>query len=300
VAPRVDAILVSWNSGALLPRCLEALRVQTLPEVAPLLVDNGSADDSVARFRAACPGAPVIANPGNRGFAAACNQGIAATEAELILLLNTDCFLEPDYLETLVEHLAGHPGLGGVQGKYLRADAPGRIDSLGLRLRPWGPAKDIARGRPDPRTTEPFAVDGLCAAAALYRRRALADVAEAGAVFDADFGSYYEDVDLSLRLRAHGWQLACVPAARALHVRGAAAHPQMDRLALRNKYFALIKNLPARALVARAPLILGFELLKCGRFLLTSRASLKGYADVARDLPLFLRKRAGAQRALRP
>src|SRR5207302_10072520 len=77
-APRVAAVVVSWNSLALLPVCLASLRDQTVALAEVVVVDNGSADGSVDWLRAQ-EDVTLVANGENRGFAVANNQGIAAT-----------------------------------------------------------------------------------------------------------------------------------------------------------------------------------------------------------------------------
>ena len=86
-------MIVTYNSEHVIGGCLEAL-AKMAPEVAPLVVDNGSSDASVGRARR--DGAEVIANSENRGFAAAVNQGFLATSADFVLVLNPDvCLTSP-------------------------------------------------------------------------------------------------------------------------------------------------------------------------------------------------------------
>lgn len=289
----LSIILVSWNSSRFLDRCLGKLLAQTGSRAEVILIDNGSEDDSIDRFLTRCPQGLAVRNPSNLGYAEANNQGIRASQGNLVLFLNTDCFLDPGYLSVLRKRLETHPELAGVQGMYLREDDPLLVDSMGLLVRRSGVAKDLGAGAPPPPNPDFRVVDGLCCAAALFRREALETIRRGDDYFDRDFGSYYEDVDLALRLRNAGWTVACDPNATARHVRGGSQRDPaaMHRLALRNKYFTLIKNTTSLDLARRLPFVLGWEALKAPYFLLTSPRVLAGYLDVMRDFRLFWEKK---------
>src|SRR5580700_4530392 len=97
---RVAIVIVTYNSAAEIGGCLDALK--GLPEVEVLVVDNASAD--ATREAVATRGVRLIANPANAGFAAAVNQGVRATTAPLVLLLNPDAHLVKG-LEAMAELL---------------------------------------------------------------------------------------------------------------------------------------------------------------------------------------------------
>ena len=82
------AIIVTFNSEAVIGPCLDCL-AKMAPDVKPIIVDNASTDGTLERVRERAH-VHAIANPENRGFAAAVNQGISACEAEFLLLLNPD------------------------------------------------------------------------------------------------------------------------------------------------------------------------------------------------------------------
>ena len=114
--PRVAIVIVTHNSGSEIGGCLDAL--QGLTEVEVLVVDNASADATADEVE--LRGARLIANLKNAGFAAAVNQGVRATTAPLVLLLNPDAHLVSglDALATRLET----PGTGAVGGMLIGAD----------------------------------------------------------------------------------------------------------------------------------------------------------------------------------
>lgn len=289
----VSVVLVTWNSGKYLNKCLSHLRGQTFTAYELVVVDNGSSDNSLEIVAKYFPASKIIENDENVGFSVANNQGINASVGDYVFLLNTDCYLEPDYLDRLVKFLESNNKIVGVQGKLLLDSDHSKIDSLGINIKMSGVAKDIMQGQIDDNYTEPFKVDALCAAAALYRKSALDEIRQPDGYFDPDFFSYYEDVDLGLRLKKKAGSLMCLPTAIAYHVRGGAQKDKnkMDRLSLRNKYFSIIKNMPAVEIFLKIPIILGWEVIKFIKFLFTSPKVLFGYVDIIRDLKLFISKR---------
>src|SRR6185369_249029 len=110
-------VIVTYGNLAFNRTCLESILTRTAwPSIELVFVDNASADGTrewLERERAACPvSMKVIANAGNRGFAAAVNQGLAAAEGEFLCLLNNDTAVTEGWLSALVGHLEGDPGLG--------------------------------------------------------------------------------------------------------------------------------------------------------------------------------------------
>src|SRR5215471_6802191 len=99
---RAGIVIVTFNSGDEIGPCLDAA-IATGAEV--IVVDNASNDETVAQIRR--KEVTLIANPENRGFAAAVNQGIRAIRADFVLLLNPDTVLKTG-IEPLVEACANH------------------------------------------------------------------------------------------------------------------------------------------------------------------------------------------------
>lgn len=299
----VSIIVVTWNSRLHLPRCLESIRRQTYRDYDLTVIDNASQDGSPEFIQTQCPGAVLIRNKENTGFAKACNQGIIRSHAEAVLILNPDVFPEPTFLEELVTFLAKHPRYGAVGGKLLlyKEGVPSRtIDSTGLFLSATFRARDRGnleedRGQYDREGT----VFAVCGAAALFRRTALEQAVRSGQYFDEDFFAYYEDLDLGWRLRQAGFESGYTPRAVAFHVRGGSAgeakffrkDPWRQRLTMRNRYFMLVKNLTWSKALVSLPLLLLTEaalfLYCCTR----ARHLLSVYGQVSRNLTRLRKKR---------
>jgi GT2 family glycosyltransferase len=300
-AARSAAVVIpSWNSRELLPRCLGSLRDQGA-EIELLVVDNGSADGSVAYLEA--EGVPHVSLPRNLGFAAAVNLGAARTESEAILVLNADTMLEPDCLGHLLDALAADASLGGVQPRILQLEAgapdlaSARLYSAGQALTRDGRAVETGAGGLQGAWLEPREVFGVCGAACLLRRELFTDLGG----YDESYFSFYEDVDLNVRARIAGRKFGYVPAAVVWHVGNASwsegfRRPAAEnaRLVARNRLATQAKFMPARTL----PRIVAVEsgaLLRAARqrrFAATGRGKL----EAVRRLPSLLRERRSLRR----
>ncbi len=218
-------VIVNYNAGNWLPRCVEAVAESAGP-VEIIVVDNASTDDSVERLCAALPMAArveVVRNTANTGYARACNQGAAQTEAFTLVFLNPDCIVESDTLAILRRALdedsrAGLAGAlildpGGSEQRAVRRrlPTPGRALSTLSGLERLGVGGINAAS--DPLPAHPVEVEAVSGALLCLRRQAF----DAVGGFDEDYFLHCEDLDLFVRLRAGGWKLLLVPAARAMH-----------------------------------------------------------------------------------
>jgi GT2 family glycosyltransferase len=230
--------IVSFQTRDLLERCLLSVRATgPLPTV---VVDNGSTDGSVELVRTRFPEARLIVNESNRGYGAAANQAIAASDTPAVLLLNSDTEIEPGAPAALGGYLARHPRVAVVGPRLVNADGslqpstlcfPSPADMLlgdtglhllvrrlpGVRerfLRTW--AHDDARRVPWVR------------GAALAIRRSAFDAVGG---FDERYFMYWEEVDLCRRLGAAGYETHFAPVTDVRHVRSASTgrHPAAMR-----------------------------------------------------------------------
>lgn len=255
---RVSVVVVSYETREDLLGCLRSIEAHAELPVETVVVDNASRDGSPQAVREAFPAVRVIENAVNVGFGAANNQGIRATAAPLVLLLNSDAELRPAALPALVAALEARPDAAVAGPRTL--DADGRVQpSFGpqLTLASEWRQRRLVRGalRRDPSVLEevtrraaaaqePFWVSASC----LLARRAALDAVGG---FDEGFFLYEEDVDLCARLRQAGWRILYTPAAEVVHHGGrsmraapAAARLAYDRSHLR--YYAKHASAPAR------------------------------------------------------
>jgi GT2 family glycosyltransferase len=244
--PFVSVIIVNFNGKRFLADCLDSLATQTYPlaRFEIILVDNGSADDSVDFVQSHYPSVRVHATGVNLGFAGGNNAGFLAARGELLALLNNDTVVEPRWLEALVAAMTQGDRIGAVASKILLKHDPSRINSVGLDLyrTGWGADRgylQVDEGQFD----EPAEVFGACGASVLLSRAMLDDIG----LFDERFFMYYEDLDLAWRARRRGWSIRYTPASVVYHVHcgsSGEASPFFVYHVERNRAFVHLKNAP--------------------------------------------------------
>lgn len=176
-----------------------------------LVVDNASSDGTAALLAERYPSVRVLTSPVNAGFAGGVAVALDQVTTPLVVLLNNDAVVRPGWLAALLtafDDLA----VAGVTSRLLLPD--GRVNSAGGTLTRNGYGHDVGYGEPDgPAFDTPVEVAYGCGAAFALRTAA---VREVGGV-DPRFFLYYEDVDLSWRLRLAGYRIVYAPAAVVVH-----------------------------------------------------------------------------------
>jgi N-acetylglucosaminyl-diphospho-decaprenol L-rhamnosyltransferase len=219
----VDVVIVSYESRDFLVRCLDAWAATS---VSPLVVDNGSTDDSVDVARAA--GVDVLIQPDNLGFGAAANAGIAEGRAPFVLVTNADAWPQsPADVEMLVSRMAADDEIGAAGPAFVGIDGSPQPNLLPVAGRLWlgrpavtsFPTGKDATHAPPALSHRPAYLVG---AALLLRRAALEQVG----AFDPAFFLFNEEVDLCLRIASSGRKLAYVPDSTFVHVGGVATRPR--------------------------------------------------------------------------
>ncbi len=286
-------LIVNWNGRQYLGRCLAAVFNQRLHETRVVVVDNGSTDGSCEWLAEHYPQVEVIRLPNNAGFAAANNVGIAATASRYVVTLNNDTQIGPRWLAALIDAAESDERIGLCAPRILLADRPGTIDSAGIEVDRLGFAWQRGHGRPDAGLyRRPCDVFGPSAAAALYRRAMLEQIG----LFDADFDSYYEDVDLAWRANQAGWRCRYVPDADVLHVHSATGRREPDRKLYqltRNRWWSVTKNYPTPRLWLMLPLMMVADAASLARGLITQRNAVpfRARLDAVRGLRRMWSKR---------
>jgi GT2 family glycosyltransferase len=298
VSPRVTVVVPNWNGVKFLNLCLTSVRRQSFKEFETILVDNGSTDTSVEFVQRNFPEVRVVRLSDNRGFSAAVNAGIQASEAEYVVLLNNDTEVESDWLEALVRAAESYPEAGLFASKLVDFHDRRLLDGAGDALRRSGLPYRIGHGELDRGQFEKETfVFSACAAAALYRRALFEEIG----LFDEDFFSNCEDGDISFRAQLFGYRCLYVPGSVVYHMGSASTGGKRSstntRLGTQNGVNLLVKNLPASLVWGSLPSLLAGQL---SRLVVTSfagvlRAYLEGLAGAWRLLPLMLKKRKEIQ-----
>ena len=243
---RVAVVIVNWNSGKYLNRCLTALSCQSRLPDRTILVDNASTDGSCTLVERLFPTVEVIRLKENTGFAAGNNRAVErAGDCEWIAFLNPDAFPEPAWLAALMEAAdRSFPEFSMFASHLLRHGAEDELDGTGDVYHVSGLAWRRDHGvKGESVTRERGEVFAPCAAAALVRRE---EFVEAGG-FDETFFCYFEDVDLAFRLRLMGKRCLYVPGAVVSHVGSGTTRRNSDFSVYhghRNLVWCYIQNMP--------------------------------------------------------
>jgi len=300
--PRISVIIPNYNGAPVLEACLRSLVSQSHPPDEVLVIDNASQDNSLEVIRTAAPFARALAQPANRGFAAAANLGARDARSEWLAILNNDTEAAPGWLRACLEAAGRHPDASFLASRVLDAQARSTIDSAGDCLLRAGIGYRRGHGMPDGAEygdeLEVFSTSG---SAAVYRKSAF----DAAGGFDERFFAYLEDVDLGLRLMAQGHRGYYVPSAAVYHRGGATSggefSPLSVRLRTRNSLLLLFKNYPAGWLLRCSPMILASQLFWLARVLARRRfvSYLAGLAELVPALPRMIPERSRSARSVR-
>ncbi len=222
-------VIVNFNTGDYLERCLASLRAHRGDIDADVLViDNASHDGSHSKAIAAHPWARLIENRENVYLSPAWNQGIRATDAPYVLLLNPDTEWWVGTLADYVEIARAHPRVGIVGPMVRNTDGtvypsgrplPSVVDAVGHAfLGPFAPRNRFSRRyhmEGWDRSTE-REVDWVSGCCMLLPRKVFDEVG----LLDEAFPLYGEELDLATRLRDAGWSVLFTPKVEILHALG--------------------------------------------------------------------------------
>ncbi len=208
----VSVVIVSYESRALLARCLAALAADAnrTATCEVIVVDQASQDGTAAWLEAEHPAVRVVALPENVGFGAGNNRGAALASGRWLLLLNSDAFVRPGAIDELVRFAESRPRAGIVGPRLLWPDGRlqrscrrfptvFRLATEYLYLRKVAPRSRILNGfyYGEFAHDEAWRVDWVTGACALVRR----ELFERLGGFDEAFFLYSEEVDLLYRAR---------------------------------------------------------------------------------------------------
>lgn len=312
--------LLRWNSPWEEIRvCIEAVMNSDFDGFELIYMENSNpnCESLVSQVRAhfgADGRLRVITTGSNLGYAGGHNRFFAEADAQLLMVLNPDAVLDRDFLKSIVLPFQD-PRVGAATGKMIK---PGRtangdrtLDGTGILLsrtrRGYERGQlEIDRGQYD---ADPH-VFGVSGTAAVYRKSALEEVRIGQSeYFDTDFFAYWEDLDLSWRLRLRGYRCAYVPDAVVEHrravgvseggianlfefVRHHRSFPRRVRQwSWRNHLFAIIKNDNGWSLIRDLPFILARELAMLMFLLCFMPDTLLAIPESIRLLPAMLSKR---------
>ncbi len=280
-AGSVACVVVTYDALPWIEKCLESVQ-----GVDTVVVDNGSSDGTVDAVRERFPAVRVI-EAENRGLCAGWNRGIAATDAEHVLVLNADAWLVEDALDALLAAAGRHPRAAVIGPRLLNPDGSLQRSVRGFptawrlateylylrKLAPRSKALNAFYGAGFDHGSERV-VDWVMGSCMFLRRAAFDDVGP----FDERYFLFSEEVDWMRRAADRGWSVVFTPDACCVHMGGASHGGRLFRENVRgNLRYLSLHGRPGEA--ERARRMLRASLAVRGRLYRGERGRL--YRDAA-------------------
>ncbi len=214
--PKVLVVVLNWQQPETTLNCVRTLKAMAPPLPQILVVDNGSADNSVEILSAALPADHLQLLPSNLGFAGGMNAGLRyamENDFDYALLMNNDAFADANMLNRLLAE--AEPDIGLLSPMIFYRTAPERIwFAGGRRHRALLELRDRKQGaKYSPEMHQSQDVDYLLGTCLLANMTAVQKVG----LLDEDFFMYYEDLDWSIRFQQHGYRLRMIADAHLFH-----------------------------------------------------------------------------------
>ncbi len=299
--------IVTYNGENDIAACLSSLKRQSFQDFDLIIVDNNSKDDTRATAKSIFPEARIIHLASNKGFAAAHNIAIRASDSPWILVLNPDTKLAKDCIEKMMK-ATENDSIGAIGNCLLRTKGDGQdiIDSAGFKPTFYNEVIDRGSGKKlSAALKKPQEVWGISGACVMYRREALESVAHKTKMhseyFDEHFFMYKEDIDLAARLQRNGWKAWYEASAIGYHDRTGYAESSRLKTAskrskkpsyihsnsYRNHWYFLLKNARPHQIIPS----LIYEFGKAVYLLFFEPQTLKTLPVVIKHIPTMLSRR---------
>jgi len=216
--PLVSIIIVNWNAGKYLEKCIKSLMKQSYKEFEIILVDNASTDGSLEEVENKFPNVRIIKNNENLGFGVGVNNGISECRGDVIALFNPDAVAEKDWLQNLVSVLYSSDKIGAASGKLLSIiENEEEIFCTWSKMNPYTSIPYYFKNE------KPSAkVDTLTGAAMVVKKEVIKKIG----LLDPEYFLYYEETDWCARIIRAGYDLVYVPNSKVWHSVSSLASPE--------------------------------------------------------------------------
>lgn len=251
----VSVIIPNFNGIAFLDTVLNSLEGQSMNDFEVILVDNGSTDGSCSFAAANYPWVHILELPDNFGFCRAVNEGIRASKAPYVLLLNNDTEVTENFVEEMLDAIKRHRNAFSCGARMVQYHDRDRLDDAGNYYCALGWSFARGRGRDIHAFEKEEKIFAACAGAAIYRKKILDQIG----LFDEEHFAYLEDVDIGYRARIYGYENWYAPEAVVYHVgsgtSGSRYNQFKTRYSSRNNVYLVYKNMPFLQILLNLPFL---------------------------------------------
>ena len=300
--PKVAVLVLNYNGKHHLGECLQSLKTQNYGNYEVFVVDNSSRDGSLKYIREAFPWVRIIAFDNNLGFSKAYNKAVKTINSEFIAFLNNDTKVHEAWLKELILCILEEKSVVAVGSKMLLYKSPHLLNHAGTKITQIGGGFSIgAYEQKHSKYNVKKFVGGVCGGAMLVSKSSFLETG----LFDEQFFSYFEDVDLCWRFWLRGFKVMYCPKSVVYHKLGGSwgqrDNPSRLFQGQRNRLIAMIKNLELKTIFLSLIMtflydfiellsLLGRKNIKC------IKMKVKAYCWITKNLRLILQKRLIIQR----
>ena len=210
MSPIISVIIVDFNSGDRLEKCLKHLTNQSHKDFEVIIVNNGSSDYTAQDLKQFNLNLDLIQAETNLGFAAGCNLAAKSAAGKWLAFLNPDAYADKEWLKEFMNAAHRYADVDAFGSTQINADNPELIDGAGDVYHILGIGYRGYFGWEKQHLPPEGEVFAPCGAAAFYR----AETFNMLGSFDERFFCYGEDVDLGFRLRLSGGR--CIQLSKAI------------------------------------------------------------------------------------
>lgn len=276
-SPLVSAVIVNFNGGETVFRCISSFLEIAHPPLEVIVVDNASTDGSIELIEdkfSSDERVKIIRNHENLGHAEGCNRGAEVARGKYLVFLDQDIEIDKRkhhngyWLQEMLKIMENDKSVGITQAKIVLERANSLMDNVGLAVDAFGTWETpfgMKESKFD-RNIEIFAASSGCS---MVRKSVFDD---AGG-FDPDYFIYDEDTDLSHRVRLLGYKIIFVPTATAVHngspIRGISRKHLCN--SVKNRACTMLKNYELRNLWWRLTSYLALTFLAAMIFILMKK-----------------------------
>ncbi len=252
---KLSIIIVNWNTEKILRKCLSLL-LKNIGNISYeiIVIDNASADKSVAMIEKNFPDVKIIRNRENIGFSRANNAGIREAKGDFLLLLNPDCFIEDGaLLEKWFEFMSLHADTGMSGCKLVFPDGRHQVGDAGhkpsfstalnyyLFLSKIFPFFFKGLFLNSEKYEEETEVDWICGAACMVRKSILSKTG----LLDENIFMFSEDIEWGCRIKASGFKVYYLPFFKITHLQGSSINMQDNRTRFSFLWLENLRNIYA-------------------------------------------------------
>ncbi len=275
---KIAVVILNYNGASLLQKYLPSVLKHLPDNSVPYVIDNNSTDNSCIYLEHNFPEVKLIKLKRNYGFAEGYNKGLFQIDADYFVLLNSDVYIENEWIGVIIEKMKADSSILVAQPKILDLVQKSKFEYAGA----CGGFMDIlaypfCRGRiidyiEEDKGQYDDSTDVFWASGAAFIIKASAFKALNG--FDSDYFAHQEEIDLCWRIKRIGGKVMCYPESVVYHLGGGTldySNPRKTYLNFRNNLFTIFKNSSWLELIYILPIRLALDILIAFSYILKGK-----------------------------